>query len=286
VHAPRLLRAAGHFLDKLPTPVVWVLCILLIVLVFVGDIETGGDIAWSIFYLLPVVIAAWALGWSAALVMVLTAGVAWLIADFETTPTYEHTWIRYWNGLVRSTFFFIVAYTLTQLRQALAHEHELARTDSLTGLANARSFYETATRELSRAQRAKVPLTVAYIDIDGFKRVNDTRGHLAGDALLHLIAVQLSAATREIDVVGRLGGDEFALLLPDVGSEGARVALTRITEDVMAAVDGWGIGLSIGVVTCRGKGLSLDDLIHRADALMYEAKKEGGHNARYVDIQA
>jgi diguanylate cyclase (GGDEF)-like protein len=280
VHAPLFLRAAGRYLDTLPRPVVALICSVLTILVFMGDVATGREIAFSIFYLFPVVIAAWELRWHSALAMVLVAGVAWYFADIRAGNSYDE-WVRVWNAAVRSGFFFVVAYTLTKLKQALAHERQLARTDSLTGLANARSFHETAVRELSHARRRKTAITIAYIDLDGFKDVNDTRGHPAGDELLQLIARSLRNATRGVDLVGRLGGDEFAIILPDVGPDGARVAFARITQSVMKAVDGWGVGMSIGVVSSEDLDASLEELVQRADLLMYEAKRDGGRTVRF-----
>ena len=93
-----------------------------------------------------------------------------------------------------------------------------AVTDALTGLANRRQFYEVLGREYERSQRFGTPLSLILLDIDDFKQINDTRGHLAGDAVLHGVAATLAELIREIDLAARYGGEEFAILLPQTGA--------------------------------------------------------------------
>ena len=95
-----------------------------------------------------------------------------------------------------------------------------AVTDALTGLANRRQFYEVLGREYERSQRFGTPLSLILLDIDDFKQINDSRGHLAGDAVLHGVATTLAELIREIDMAARYGGEEFAILLPQTGAGG------------------------------------------------------------------
>ncbi|MCZ2840023.1 GGDEF domain-containing protein [Modestobacter sp. VKM Ac-2985] len=139
-----------------------------------------------------------------------------------------------------------------------------AATDPLTGLANRRSWEAEAGRSLARALRSDEPLTVAVLDLDDFKAVNDRDGHGAGDRLLQQVADHWQARLRTADLLGRYGGDEFVLCLPATDAAGAQELLQRL--------DGGPIGWSVGTATARA-GDSLATLLHRADAELYAGKR-------------
>jgi diguanylate cyclase (GGDEF)-like protein len=150
----------------------------------------------------------------------------------------------------------------------------------LTGVANPRAFLEALERELARMRRTGAPLTLAYVDLDRFKAVNDTLGHAAGDDLLCDIAQALSSALRSVDVVARLGGDEFGVLLPETTAETALVALERALDALRArfrAVERLpqGVGATIGAVVFKHAPHSAEAAIKAADDRMYEAKQSG-----------
>jgi diguanylate cyclase (GGDEF)-like protein len=117
----------------------------------------------------------------------------------------------------------------TELRSAMEREKEAARTDSLTGAMNSRAFGELATAELHRARRYERPFTIAYVDIDDFKAVNDRFGHSSGDTLLRLVAETMKHNSRAVDVIARVGGDEFVILFPETGPGPAHV-VTQICK--------------------------------------------------------
>ncbi|BDG62171.1 GGDEF domain-containing protein [Caldinitratiruptor microaerophilus] len=160
----------------------------------------------------------------------------------------------------------------------------LADHDPLTDLLNRRRFREELDRHLAEAGRYGENGALLFLDLDGFKRVNDTLGHQAGDALLVEVSRVLRAVLRETDVVARLGGDEFAALLPRAGGEQALAVARRILAalaehtSAYAGVPG-GIRLSIGVALYPEHGLSAEELLTRADAAMYQAKAGRGHAA-------
>ncbi|HEX2072401.1 MAG TPA: GGDEF domain-containing protein [Geodermatophilus sp.] len=140
-----------------------------------------------------------------------------------------------------------------------------AGTDPLTGLANRRAWEAGAALSLAHALRTGEPLTVAVIDLDGFKTVNDEDGHSAGDALLQSLAREWSGRLRRADLLGRYGGDEFVLCLPDTDEGHAADLLERLRDSHPAS---W----SAGTATARD-GDTLADLLHRADAALYREKR-------------
>jgi diguanylate cyclase (GGDEF)-like protein len=190
---------------------------------------------------------------------------------------YSSEWIPLWNTLVRLGYFLIIARLLALLRERLAFEAKLAGTDALTGLPNSRGFGEALLLEHARARRYRRPFTLAYIDLDDFKGVNDSLGHAAGDRLLRDVAQALHAGVRRTDVVGRLGGDEFAALLPETDSRGAAPVLTKLRDAVVQAMakGGWPVGTSIGAITFTEPPETPDEALSAADNLMYEAKRSG-----------
>ena len=166
-------------------------------------------------------------------------------------------------------------------------EQQLARTDALTGLSNRRAFLEASSCELERARRSGQPMTVAYVDCDDFKRVNDLLGHAEGDQLLATVGTTLRGETRAVDAVARLGGDEFGLLLVDTDGPTAAALLHRLRVALVAAMreHGWKVGFSIGAVTFAATPATVDDMIGRADQLMYETKRRGKNGLRHEVVE-
>jgi diguanylate cyclase (GGDEF)-like protein len=156
-----------------------------------------------------------------------------------------------------------------------------AITDPLTGLANRRQFFDTLEREFERAQRFGTPLSLIMLDIDNFKQMNDVRGHLAGDAVLHGTAGTIEGLIREIDLAARYGGEEFGVLLPQTNLEGAKNLAERLREAVALRVVSFGddqingVTASFGVASGPRTNADHLDLVARADAALYRAKRAG-----------
>ncbi len=160
------------------------------------------------------------------------------------------------------------------LQAQLAHQ---AYHDSLTGLANAPLFLREVERALARAERTSGTLAIAYLDLDGFKGVNDSLGHTAGDQLLQQVSVRLEEQIRSVDTAARLGGDEFALLLEDAGTEqDVMVVMDRVLASVAEPFSILGrdltITASLGIVPAAPDGIGVTQLIKDADLAMYKAK--------------
>jgi diguanylate cyclase (GGDEF)-like protein len=163
----------------------------------------------------------------------------------------------------------------------LKRSEELSVTDDLTHLYNSRYLDQVLRRETKRASRSGRPLSLLFIDLDGFKTVNDTHGHLYGSRALVEAAAVIRGSARETDVAARFGGDEFAIVLPDTGSEGAYAVGERIRERLAAhlflADDGLNMHLtgSVGVATLPDVANSAEELLQAADKAMYQVKDRG-----------
>lgn len=171
-----------------------------------------------------------------------------------------------------------------ELSQANAELARLARLDPLTGLPNRRAFDERSDMLMAAARRAREPISVAIVDADHFKRVNDVHGHAAGDATLVAIAAALRGCLREQDAVARLGGEEFAVILPGSDAEGALVVARKIVERVRAlAIPAVGtVTVSCGAALVDpGRGIA--EALGRADRALYRAKADGRDRAAFDD---
>jgi two-component system cell cycle response regulator len=157
----------------------------------------------------------------------------------------------------------------------LAEVERMAAIDGLTGLANRREFENALAREVSRSQRIREPLSLMLIDIDHFKRINDTSGHLAGDEVLRSLGVTLQQQVREMDIVARYGGEEFAVLLPSCMTADAVAVGERVRQAVIANPALLGVTVSAGVATMPDHATDAIKLVAAADDALYRAKHQG-----------
>jgi diguanylate cyclase (GGDEF)-like protein len=168
----------------------------------------------------------------------------------------------------------------TALRDALEEVQRLAITDSLTGLHNRRHLLELARHELQRARRYRLPMSVFMLDIDEFKRVNDTYGHAIGDQVLQGVAECCRQELRGVDVLGRYGGDEFAAVLPETGLPAAYQVAERLRKSIaQRALDTKAgqvtVTVSLGVAVLDDEHLAPETLLDHADQALYVAKQSG-----------
>ena len=174
---------------------------------------------------------------------------------------------------------------MAQLNRQAEQMTELAHTDSLTGLANRRWLLELLEREFQRARRYHRPLSLIYLDLDGFKEVNDAFGHLFGDGLLRSAARSMQAVLRTADFIARIGGDEFAVLLPETGIAGAEKVVGKLRRAMHSTTRPYGASLpplsfSAGICQLRKEDRTIDDLLARADDAQYLAKGAGRGETR------
>lgn len=242
------------------------------VIMILRDIEGGAGSGYAALLVLPVLwLALYSTGEAVAIAVFAVAAALVTPILIVGDPRYPSSEWR-WTGIT-VTVVAVAGYTVLRLvvrtRRLAKRLAELASTDPLTLLPNRRSWDEQLAREVARARRNRTPLTVALIDLDGLKSVNDEFGHLAGDALLQDSARAWRAHVRTEDFLARYGGDEFAMLLPACALDEAMVVVERLRSSTP------GTSCSVGLAEWVPGEPELD-LLHRADQRLYEAKRQGG----------
>jgi diguanylate cyclase (GGDEF)-like protein len=265
-------------LARLPRPVVVAIGLLLVGLIAVIDYSTGPKVVLSFFYLLPVMLVAWTT--RSTLCGGIVAAATFAIGPLEAYLgdfAYTSPGVSVWNGAVRLAVLSVVLVLMARMRDLMARLETQARVDELTGLSNLRALRETLTRELERSRRFGHPLSLAYIDLDRLKPVNDEYGHAAGNQLLVTFARVALANLRAVDTVARVGGDEFAVLLPETGGAPALLIADRLRDAFARCSDGPVAGsCSIGLASFEVMPHDAEAVLEAADGLMYEVKARGG----------
>ena len=247
---------------------------LAVVLVGLADYLSGNEINLSLFYLVPIVLVTWSVNFRAGLLISFLGTLSWLVAEYAAGHRYSHPLIYFWNTVIRLGFFVILTYLVAALRRSRREELLAARTDFVSGAINRRYFNELLQMEINRIRRYPHPITVAYIDIDNFKLVNDLFGHKMGDEVLRGIANELKSQLRSTDFIARVGGDEFALLLPSAHQPAAEIVISKVRAHLREEMKrrNLPVTFSMGVITCVAPPHSAELVINIAVELMYEVK--------------
>ena len=276
------MKALFNHLYKIPKVDILLISFFMIALLGIIDYLTGYEISFSAFYLLPVVFVAWFHEKSYAITVSVISASVWLVADALSGHYYSNVVIPVWNSIMRLGFYLLAVFSLSEIKRLLEREQTSSRIDFLTGIGNSRVFMENAQREIERSARFSHPFTLAYIDIDHFKQINDSLGHTQGDILLQTVAQTIKGNLRSTDIVSRLGGDEFAILLVETNEENAKITLSKIQIKLLDIVkkNNWPVTFSIGAVTSYSAH-NLDELIKEADNLMYTVKESGKNRIAY-----
>jgi diguanylate cyclase (GGDEF)-like protein len=240
------------------------------------DHETGLYLSFALIYLGPIALATWKFGRAQGMFVAGLSAIVGLASDITSAPASLGV-VPFWNACTRLGVFWLVVAGLDGLHRSHDAERRMARTDPLTGVANARHFSEEAQRQIAGANRYGYAVTLAYLDLDNFKPINDTFGHSTGDELLRRVGQILSSTIRPTDLVARIGGDEFVVLLPHTEEDAALQAAERyrlaVVEDMTA--QGWGVTVSVGIAELDPEIRTVDAFVGAADAAMYIAKRKG-----------
>jgi diguanylate cyclase (GGDEF)-like protein len=260
-----------------------------LILIGVGDYYASNRLLeFSVFFVLPVSFLTWFVDQRAGLAgSACSAGIILISALHSPRQTLGHQ-VAYWNSLIWLAFFLLITFLVAHLKVLHVRERELARVDDLTKVATRLALYEFAEVELNRARRFQLPMTLAYIDLDSFKEVNDRNGHAAGDRVLITVARHMRRSIRQTDLVARMGGDEFALMLPNTGTDAALSVLDKLLTTLSRSMrlNRWPVTFSVGVVTFLNAPDSVDQMVQRADEIMYSVKQAGKNHLRQEEVAA
>ncbi len=273
-----------EYLDSKPRSLLLALGTLLLILVASGDYLTHTNyvLEFSPFYLVPVSFFSWFIGKRAGIALAVISVVFGFLIRLSTLPRA----IAYWDALVWLALYVSSSMIVAQLKRLYAHERRISRIDPLTRVENRRALFESAARAKSFSDRHGLPLSIAYLDLDGFKELNDRLGHGVGDKLLAVVAAKIREALRPTDAIGRMGGDEFVLILPESDRESSARILSRVRIDLDRAMRKrrWPITFSIGLVSFTPPLRSVSEMIRAADDAMYAAKSAGKDRVEQRDV--
>ena len=240
-----------------------------------AEISSGFEPSLLSLYAIPVALAAWAASPRTAYGLAAVAVI--LPTPFSVLAGEPIGGAITWSVLSDFVLLGIIVMLLVTLRRRLTDEATFAATDTLTGLLSRGSFIARLDGELSRAARYGRAFTLAYVDLDNFKAVNDLEGHDAGDELLRRTADALRSSTRQTDILGRLGGDEFAAVLPEITGGATGSVLENLRKQLIRAMakGGWPVTFSIGAVTFETPIGTSREALRVADEAMYTVKRSG-----------
>jgi len=267
------MRRLTDALDTIPPRQALAGAALLVVAIGILDYLTG-DYSVADLYLMACFLASWCTGAWAGLAVAGFCAAAMFTSDYLlgfSQPAHV------WNRAIESSALAVAGLLASALQRSNAALRDLARRDNLTGLDNRGAFLARLEVELAVSRRDGRPLTIAFLDLDDFKALNDARGHAEGDRALRAVSRVLKRRTRAADACARFGGDEFTLLLREADAGVAINALNQFREELRAEMvqHGWGVGASMGAVTLYRFAGDAAEALRLADRLLYEAKRAG-----------
>lgn len=273
-----------HYLEKISFTWISLIAVITTLIIGIADFLIGPELSTTLFYVLPIAFGTWYGSRSLGIFLSILCAVVWFITDIRSGRLYSHEAVLFWNTIMRLGIFVLLTLLLAAFRNLLHKEQLAADTDHLTGVYNSRGFNEKFEMEYARCVRFNRPFSIAYIDIDDFKTVNDALGHNTGDNLLTSVAGTLKDNLRKTDVVARLGGDEFVILFSETDADAVKEAFYLTYNRLMEVIhtNRWPVTFSVGVVTFQTAPESIKFALAAADELMYSVKKSTKNSIRYV----
>jgi diguanylate cyclase (GGDEF)-like protein len=233
------------------------------------------DITFTLLYLVPIVIVVWYSSFFAGLFLSIFSIVEWgIVKTHQQGIRYDNV-IFLLNLSAKFMIFLFIIILLRKLKTAYEKEKKISRIDMLTGALNRKGIFEIIEAEIQSSKNNNFPITLAYIDIDNFKMINDRLGHHVGDKLLKLITDIVTFHIRGSDYFARIGGDEFIILFPNTGKDASHTLIDKIRHlfSEAAEKEGWRVSLSIGIGVFKGKAIDREKMLMKTDSLMYKVKK-------------
>ncbi len=271
------------YLSRWSISKIYALAFFSLAVIGAADFIIGPEISTTLFYFLPIAISSWYGGRSFGIAVSFAAAFVWLMTDIGSGREYAHAAIFIWNTLIRLGIFLFVSLLLSAFHDLLKSEKHAADTDPLTGALNVRGFREKLVCEYVRSTRSHKPFSLAFIDIDDFKEVNDTLGHGDGDILLCTVTDVMKYHLRRTDVLARLGGDEFAILFSETDEALVKAAFSHVHQCLMRTVaeHHWPVTFSVGVISYQTLPENPSHALRLADELMYIVKKSTKNDVIY-----
>jgi len=269
-------------LDKKRPVFVWWLSVLVVLVICYIFILAEKYMDISILLVIPVLLVSWYGSNKAGSILAMLSALLITVARIVAVHNNEAIYYLY-SFLGTLGTLLLVAIIVTNFRKVHRVESDAADTDTLTGLHSQRSFYTYVEREINRSKRYGHRFSIAYIDVDNFKYVNDTLGHDSGDKLLIELSKCLIFSLRATDVVARIGGDEFVCLFPETGATEAKEAILKAEKALKHSMQNrsWPVSFSVGVVTFEKVPKDVHKAIKIADELMYSVKNCNKDNIAY-----
>jgi len=277
------MKTIFNILDKRPYTFIWWSSLTLMALIAGVNIAIGDVISIEPFFVLPILLASWYGSKRSGVLLAIFSGLLCAVLKIVINPNKLGTESIIYNGISYLGAYSLLAVLITNFRSIHRIKAVAADTDNLTNIFNSRGFYAKFANELLRSARYEHIFSLAYIDIDDFKNINDSLGHPIGDELLVEVAKCLKSSLRATDMVARLGGDEFACLLPETKQAAARKAFSKVRNLLLKKMEshGWAVSFSIGMVTFENPPDDIKEAIKIADDLMYDVKKSKKDNIAY-----
>ena len=271
-----IMELLTRLTTKLQNRLAWFIAIATFALLGLVRQTTAAEYAFASAAIVPVFLVAWTGGRRHGFAASALAVLMWVGSEVFSEHDFSAEWIPYLNGFARLATYCLVVHLTARIRELLEREVEMATHDPLTALLNRRAFLEAGDAETCHARRYGHPLAVLFIDLDNFKKLNDTRGHEVGDGALVAVAKAMKDVLRRTDIAGRLGGDEFAIILPEIDQPSARETSEKLLIAIRDALEDFApVTASLGVACFRQPAENFAEMLVAADALMYRVKREG-----------
>lgn len=275
------MKTILNILDNRRPRFIWYISILLLLILSLSADLLANDCFLSPLLLIPVLIISWYGSNKSGLYLSVFTSVLLLTTHWIHNVFHGVSPSALVNALIILFTSFFIAIIVTNFRDVHRIEVVAADTDTLTAIHSSRSFYANLANEILRSQRNGHIFSLVYIDVDNFKKINDTLGHSAGDRLLIETATILQNSMRSTDTIARIGGDEFVCLMPETEEAQAKTAVLKAKKNLSTTMKKhhWRVSFSIGVVTFNQLPDDVREAVNLADELMYSVK-----NAQKNDI--
>lgn len=271
----KLLQQVDAVIRKIDKRAMFALCLFMGFVIYSMNKQLGTELPLALLYFLPIGLTAWYVGAGAGFAMVILSVSYRFIALFITDYADDRVWVSVASLALFFSIFSLFCYLIYRTQYLLRELTIASQTDFLTRAASRRYFTQMGNTELTRAHRLKSYVTLIFIDLDGFKKINDALGHEEGDQILIRVAEIIKSSLRAGEILGRIGGDEFAVLLPNTDGEKAKPLIARMRSNLMAdqRVNASGVTFSMGVATSSIIKLArFNELMSVADQSMYSIK--------------